>query len=307
MALSLSDPLALTDPLAWVVVAVFAASAAVHLWTSRERAARTLAAATWGVFAVFWALLVPHFWFVQKSVIETVLVAAAVPGCAYVGYLVYASRPSLMVFSRAVAVMGAIYLPALTIDSVQRALITATTTQSAWLQRALGYRPEVLTGPTVESAHVGFPHALLYVQDGHRYLLEVLLACTGIGSISLVAGVVVALDASVRRRAIGLAVVVPIIYVLNVVRVAFIAIANGHQWFDGPLATRFVELVFSPSQQNIASYYIADRVIAQSLSVVVLIALTLLLLRVLPELETVVTDLLYVLTGREYDLGHQRE
>lgn len=290
-----------TNTLAWVVVASFAASALLSI-IERERYARALAGGTWLVFAVFWALLVPHFWFVQKSVIETVLVAAAVPGCAYVGYLVYTSRPSLMVLSRAVAAMGAIYLPVLTIDWVARRLITATTMQSAWLQRILGYQPEVLTGPTVESSHTGFPHAFLYVVDGHRYLLEVLLACTGIGSISLVAGVVVALNAPVRRRVLGLGVAVPIIYALNVVRVTFIAIAHGNQWFGGPISQRLVALVFSPTQTNAASYYMADRVIAQSLSVVALVVLTVVLLRLLPELETVVSDLLYVATGNEYDL-----
>ncbi|WP_435098773.1 archaeosortase A [Halarchaeum sp. P4] len=290
-----------TNTLAWVVVVLFAASALLSMF-ERERHARVLAGVTWLVFAVFWALLVPHFWFVQKSVIETVLIAAAVPGCAYVGYLVYASRPSLMVLSRAVAVMGVIYLPALTVDWVARRLITATTMQSAWLQRVLGYQPDVLTGPTVESSHTGFPHAFLYVVDGHRYLLEVLLACTGIGSISLVAGIIVALNAPVRRRLLGLSIAVPVIYALNVIRVTFIAIAHGNQWFGGPLAERFVALVFSPTQVNAASYYIADRVIAQSLSVVALVIITVGLLRLLPELGTVVSDLLYVATGKEYDL-----
>lgn len=293
-----------TNTLAWIVVASFAASALLSHF-ERDRYARTLAGATWLAFAVFWGLLIPHFWFVQKSVIETVLVAAAVPGCAYVGYLVYASRPSLMVLSRAVAAMGAIYLPVLTVDWVARRLITATTMQGAWLQRTLGYQPDVLTGPTVESSHTGFPHAFLYVMDGHRYLLEVLLACTGIGSISLVAGVIVALNAPVRRRLLGLGVAVPVIYALNVVRVSFIAIAHGNQWFDGPLAEAFVALVFSPSQTNAASYYIADRVVAQSLSVVALVLITVVLLRVLPELETVVADLLYVATGNEYDLSRE--
>ena len=294
-----------TNALAWVVVSLFAASAVLS-YADREVAARSLAAATWVVFAVFWALLLPHFWFVEKSVIETVLIAAAVPGCVYVAYLVYASRPSLMVLSRAVAAMGLIYLPALTIEPVSRALITATTTEGAWLQRALGYHPTVVTGPTSQSAHVGFPHAFVYVTHGNPYLLEILLACTGMGSISLVAGVIIALDAPLRRRLYGLLVAVPVIYALNVVRISFIAMAHGNQWFSGPLATRFVALVFSPHQSHIASYYIADRVISQSLSVVALAGITLVLLRVLPELGTVVSDLLYVATGREYDVAVSR-
>jgi len=207
-----------------------------------------------------------------------------------------------MVLSRAVAAMGLIYLPALTITPVSRALITATTMESAWLQRSFGYHPTVITGPTTQSAHVGFPHAFVYVTGGHRYLLEVLLACTGMGSISFIAGVIIALNAPVRRRLLGLLFAVPVIYGLNVLRVSFIAVAHGKQWFAGPLAKRFVDLVFSPHQTHLASYYIADRVISQSLSVVALVLITLALLRILPEGGAVVSDLLYVVTGREYDV-----
>ncbi|GAD51686.1 cytochrome oxidase subunit I-like [Halarchaeum acidiphilum MH1-52-1] len=292
-----------TDALAWIVVGLFAASAVLATRDDYARAARSVAAVSWVLFGVFWALLVPHFWFAQKSVIETILVAAAVPGSLYVAYLVYGTRPSLMILSRAVAAMGIIYLPVLTIDGVGRALIAATARESAWLQNALGYHPRVLTGPTMESSHTGFPHAFVYVVDGHRYLLEVLLACTGIGSISLVAGVIIALRAPLRRRLLGLGIAVPVIYALNVVRVSFIAMAHGNQWFDGPLAHRIVAIVFSPTQSGVTSYYIADRVIAQSLSVVALVALTIVLLRVLPELGTVVRDLLYLATGTEYDVA----
>ncbi|GGN06370.1 archaeosortase A [Halarchaeum nitratireducens] len=296
-----------TDTLAWIVVGLFAASALLATRDDYERVARAVAGVSWALFALFWALLVPHFWFEQKSVIETALIAAAVPGSLYVAYLVYATRPSLMILSRAVAVMGLIYLPVLTIDSVERALIAMTARHGAWLQNALGYHPQVLTGPTVESSHTGFPHAFLYVVDGHRYLLEVLLACTGIGSISIVAGIVIALRAPVRRRLLALGIAVPVIYGLNVVRVSFIAIAHGNQWFEGALSRRFVELVFSPTQTGITSYYMADRVIAQSLSVVALVALTFVLLRLLPELGTVVRDLLYLVTGNEYDLTTRRD
>jgi hypothetical protein len=51
------------------------------------------------------------------------------------------------------------------------------------------------------------------------------------------------------------------------------------------------------------SYFLADRVLAQSLSVLALVAITWLVVRELPEVLTVVEDILYVLTGSEYDLG----
>jgi archaeosortase A (PGF-CTERM-specific) len=70
----------------------------------------------------------------------------------------------------------------------------------------------------------------------------------------------------------------------------------------------FPELVagvfgFSLTQDPaLVSYYLADRVLAQSASVVALVAVTYLVVRTLPETLTVVDDLLYLVTGSEYDL-----
>ena len=61
----------ITDPLAWVVVAVFLIATAVSYRSTRY--ARYAAAAAWTLFAGFWLLLTPHFAFVQKSFIEGIL------------------------------------------------------------------------------------------------------------------------------------------------------------------------------------------------------------------------------------------
>jgi archaeosortase A (PGF-CTERM-specific) len=50
------------------------------------------------------------------------------------------------------------------------------------------------------------------------------------------------------------------------------------------------------------SYLVADRILAQSLSVVALVGITWLVVRELPELLVVVEDVLFVATGSEYDL-----
>jgi exosortase/archaeosortase len=50
------------------------------------------------------------------------------------------------------------------------------------------------------------------------------------------------------------------------------------------------------------SYLLADRVISQVLSVFVLVAIALVLVRLLPEVVVVFEDVLYLATGDEYDL-----
>jgi archaeosortase A (PGF-CTERM-specific) len=98
-------------------------------------------------------------------------------------------------------------------------------------------------------------------------------------------------------------VVVPLIYALNIVRVAFITIAYGRQWFRDPALNGVVLTLFGSTEEHMVPYFVSDRIIAQGLSVVVLVAITLGLLRLLPELTTVLREGVYVVTGREVDFG----
>ena len=284
---------ALTDALAWVVIAAFVLAAVAS--TRDERVERYTTTGAWVVFAVFWGVLAPHFAFTQRSIIEGVLSALAVPLSLYVAFLVWQDRRDFRTLTRGVAFMGLVYLPFQTIGVLQQTAIEMTTRHTELLMGALGYHP-----PVIESEH-GYRQIIVFTApDGHRFTTRVVLACTGIGSISIVAGLVAAVNASMTRRLQALAVAVPIIYGLNIVRVAFIALAHGNQWFADWQTVAFT--LFQTTNANTVSYLIADRVIAQSLSVVALVALTLLLLRIVPELGSVVEDVLFVATGKEYDI-----
>jgi archaeosortase A (PGF-CTERM-specific) len=286
----------LTDALAWVVVGTFATSALLERRSRRD--ARRVAALGWALFAAFWLLLVPHFAFVQRSYIEGVGAAVAVPASAYTGFLVLRRRPGLLTLSRAVAVMGVLYLPFMTVPALQRFAIETTTNHGALLMETLGYDPAVTAGEEgYRSRYV------IEGPEGVNRATPVLLACSGIGSIAVVSGLVLSVGAGTRRKAAALAVVVPLIYALNIVRVAFITVAYGRQWFKGPLVNDIVLPLFGGGEAHMVPYLVSDRIIAQSVSVVVLVAITLGLLRVLPELTTILQEALYVFTGREIELG----
>jgi archaeosortase A (PGF-CTERM-specific) len=292
------------DALAVVVVAAFAGGAVLEA-AGRRQAARFGLAAAWLLFAAFWAVLTPFFLFEQGSFIEGALSAAAVPGSAYVALLLYRGRETLVTLSRAVAVMGVVYMPVQLSDALARPLIAVTVEQVAFVVDALGYEYTMRPGPEI-GTELGLANGFLMTTGGSGYLTEVVLACTGLGSIAIFAGLVAAVDAPRRRKATALAVVVPLIYVLNVARVTFIALAHGRQWFRYEPAAGVVSwLMGVPRAEAIerTSWFLADRVLAQSMSVLALVVIALVVVRVLPELVVVFEEVLYVATGNDYDLS----
>jgi archaeosortase A (PGF-CTERM-specific) len=281
------------DALAWLTVAAFLAALVADRY-DRELG-RPVAAGAWATFAVFWLALVPHFAFVKHSIIEGVLSAAAVPASLYVGYLLWRGRDSLFVLTRSVAVMGAIYLPFTTVPWLSRPLIAVTVAQVDWGMSLIGYDPALVTN------EAGIRNVFEFHTDGHIYRSEVLLACTGLGSMTIFVGLAAAVRAPVHRKLRAIAVSVPIIWVLNIVRNVFIAVAQGKQWF-ADVYPSVVLAMFGASDPHIVSFLVADRIISQLLSVVALLGILYLVVRELPEVAVVVEDLLFMLTGTEYDL-----
>lgn len=306
-------PSALTDLFAWAVVAAFLAAAFAE-WRVRtrgqgsERTARLIGAGAFLAFGGFWLVLFPHFAFTQKSYVEGILSLAAVPASVYAAWLLYNGRDTLFVLGRAIAVMGLVYLPfetipALTLFGVdvpapRRVLIEVVTTQTGMAMSLLGFEPELLQGPD------GYWSTYLFVEpNGHRLTFTVLLACTGLGSMAIFVGLAAAVRAPLRRKLRAVAVAVPIIWALNIVRTTFIGITFGEQLLH--VYPDVVLTLFGASDPYKVSFFLSDRVISQVLAVVALIGVTYLVLRELPEVLTVIEDVLYMVTDEEYDLASE--
>jgi archaeosortase A (PGF-CTERM-specific) len=286
-------PLAITDALGWLVVATFLAS-----WTleSRDSLARAIGALGWGGFGLFWLLLVPRFALVMRSPIETVLSVLAVPACLYAGYRLYEGREELFTLTRAVAVMGLVYLPFETIPLFRRVAVETVARQAYLGITWLGYDVALTEGPAY-----GYRSGLEFVRDGHTYSTHIVLACTGLGSMTIFAGLIAAVEAPLSRKLSAAAAAIGIIYVLNIARNVFIAVAFGNQWFQvlvGPISG-----LVGYSDPGMVSFFIADRVISQGLSLLALAAIAVLVARIVPELLAVLEEAVYVVTRTEIDLG----
>lgn len=294
------------DELAWVVLALFVATAVAE-FVSRDRA-RYLGVAAWTAFGAFWLAQIHHFAFVQKSIIEGIGTLVAVPACLYVGYLLYDGRDSLFVLTRAVAGMGLVFMPFQMIEPLREFLIETVTRQTAFLMNLLGYDPQIVSGATVPGENFrDYQNTFEFPEnEGRPVRFAIVIGCTGIGSIAVVAGLVAAVRAPLRRKARALAVSVPTIYALNLVRTTFIAVTFGYQklqYLPGLMGWLFG---FDPRRQPaLVSYYLGDKILAQTASVVAMVLITWLVVRELPEVLTVVEDVLFVMTGNEYDLSEE--
>lgn len=293
----LSTLAAHSDAIAWTVVAAFGSVAALEAADRRDLAVR-VGAGAWVLFGVFWLSVFPRFAFGMRSPIEGTLSLLAVPACVYAGYLLGSGRDSLLTLSRAVAFMGVIYLPVETVPFVRQFLIETVAAQTDAVMAAMGRDPQFGAGPDF-----GYRNAFTFVgPDGGERTTYIVAACTGIGSISIFAGLVAAVRAPLRRRAKAFGIAVGVIWILNVARNAFISVAYGEAWFDQPFLVALVT-GYVYDDPAMTSYFVADRVIAQTLAVVALVGVTWLVVREVPEVLDVLEEALYVCTRREVDLA----
>jgi archaeosortase A (PGF-CTERM-specific) len=298
------DPLVWSEPLMWLVLAAFLGSSLV---VSHERQwARRVAVAGWILFGGFWLVLVPHFILTQKSVVEGIGSIAAVPLSIYAGYLLWNGRDSLFVFTKAIGLMGVIYVPFLTIGPLRQLIVEIVTDQTAFLLSVVGAEPAVVSGLThngitIPAKQYPYESTFWFDHEAGPITYTILLACTGMGSIAIFGGAILAVKAPLRRRLRALAATVSVIYVLNLGRNVFIAVSFGQQRMQW--GTELVMSIFGTTDPRMVSYYISDRILAQTGSVIVLVGITWLLVRELPEITVLVEDLLFLLTGTEYDLA----
>jgi archaeosortase A (PGF-CTERM-specific) len=287
-----------TGVLAWVVMAVFVVGVVAD-----RRDKRTLAlwvtAGGWGLFAVFWFLFIHYFLFIHRSAVETALAVVAVPACLYVGWQLLQGRESLLTLSRAVAFMTIIYLPFETSYFARKLLIETVAYQTSMAIDVLGIGEgvELIRDPTSKTTFMNtfwFPET----SQGSR----IVFACTGIGSMAIFGGLIAAVDAPRLKKAIATVVSISIIWVLNIARNVFIAVANGYQWFAIPWLEGPVMFVFGLSDPTRVSFFVADRILSQGLAVFALVGIAFLISRWVPELLDIGEELLTVLLGREVKL-----
>jgi archaeosortase A len=284
------------DALAWIAIAAFVAALLVR-WYGAVGPAQSLGAAAWVTFGAYWLAMVPYYYADVQSPLQTILALVALPLCAYTGYLLLAGRDSLFLLTKAVAIMGIIYLPAETIPFVRQWLIETTAVHAHYGMELLGHSPGINEGANGYESRFDFdPDETVTGRTTY-----IVMACTGLGSMAIFGGLIAAVKAPLRRKVTAFVLAIGVIWFLNLVRNVFIGLASPWGWFQQDWLVAFMT-TYMGAEANRVSYLVAHNYIAQVLAVVALVGITFLLIRLLPEILEPLEEVLFVLTGTEYDL-----
>lgn len=238
---------------------------------ARHRLRHLVTAVGWLVFAGYWATQ-PGFLYVKEAsdIVNAWLCVAGVFFLFYLGYQEYLSHrrgeevPALSFIAGATFVSGFFYFLIDRLPQLSGALIKVVADQTVWVMQQFGY--QVTAGSVQYGESVTVP-----VFFNSMLSVDIILACTGLQSIMIFVGVIVALRGIDRERRLkAFAATVPVIYGLNIVR--NVGVIFG------------VEVVG-------ASFYLMHNVVGKAGSLIALIGLAYIAFELLPELYDNIMDL----------------
>ncbi len=246
--------------LLWVALILFIAAI-----VTPRKFKYSLGAVGWLVFASHWALQPLHYWAINDYFNVVVTLGVAV-FCGYLALIMWKRADELtLLITKAAAAGGIFYFSFAEFSYLNHLLVAAVAAQTTAILNICGV-------PVIKA-----DWNILVLNS---YPVEIILGCTGIESIALFLGVITCVPAPLRRKLAAFFITIPMIYVLNIARNAFVLTASGYGWFGLP--------------DN--SFYVAHNVIAKFGSLGALVILSYLLFKMLPELLGVVTSAFDMLT-----------
>lgn len=174
--------------------------------------------------------------------------------------------------SRAASISGLIYFLFAEVDLLNRWVISTVAGQGAWLIGKFDF-------PVTNTAWN-------YIAV-NGLVVEIILACTAIESIALFSGIISsAASASLERKIKAFMISVPVVYLLNIIRVSFTASAYGLSWFGTPDE----------------SFHISEHFITKAGSLLSLMLISYYVLKLLPEVSDMIDGVLKMMRSEFHRL-----
>ncbi|MCD4810420.1 MAG: archaeosortase A [Methanosarcinales archaeon] len=244
----------------------------------------------WIFFAIYWAL--QPLYYIKEGDLSMILLTLVVAFiCIIIAHLMFGTyldsrkgiqsdnhtdRQKTLTSVTTITAVGCLfYFPFAEIESLNHFLISIVTSQTFWLAQIAGFPVERLDWNMI-------------ILEGYR--VEIILACTAIESIALFFGIILGIKAEKKRIFMALMASIPVIYILNLIRNAFVIGAYGYNWFGtGPMTVNILgnELFLHDS----ASFYLGHHIIAKAGSGIALFFIAYAVLKLLPELLDLIDNL----------------
>jgi archaeosortase A (PGF-CTERM-specific) len=228
-----------------------------------------------------WTCIVLNLWselpalFREDNFLYPALAVLSLPFLLITAERLVHEAPVILQLSRTAAIATVVYVPFTLIPVLHDGLIAITVTSVFGLITALGHYPRMVAWDVI-------------LENG--FANQIILSCTGILAIALMLGVVFGeKDLSLRQALLSVLLVVPSIFLLNLLRVSVIFIAVSDRWFAS-----FPD----PTGTGDANFFWAHNVVAEGLSLIFLLVLVRVLVRIIPQLGTFARALAGLYPGR---------
>jgi archaeosortase A len=214
-----------------------------------------------------WACIVLNLWselpafLLENNFLYPALALLSLPFFVITAERLLHEDPVIFRLSRTAAIATIIYIPFALVPVLHDGLIGVTVTLASGIITALGHHPQLAAWDVI-------------LENG--FANQIILGCTGIMAMAIMIGVVFGEKGLSGRQAfLSFLLVVPAIFLLNLIRVAVVFIAVSDRWF-APFP--------DPTGTGDANFFWAHNVVAEGLAVIFLLMLVWVLARIIPGL-----------------------
>jgi len=223
----------------------------------------------WTAMVLFLIAEIPYY-LSENNILYPTLAILALPFLFITARRLLREDASILALSRGAAVAFLIYAPFAYLPPLGDFLIEAVTGQILSLVDAVS-RPATLLAWNLIGRN--------------SFRIEIILACTGIQSMAIMLGVAGAVRTTMRQKALAFLLVVPTIYILNLLRNVFVIIAYTDQWFP------YLPQIASNGEWGYESFFWAHNVMAEGGALIALVAIAYGLFILIPDLGRWAGDL----------------
>ena len=196
----------------------------------------------------------------ESNFLYPLLAVLSVPFLVITTRCILDEDPVALRLTTTAAVAAVIFVPVATIPILRDTLVAIVIQSVISLVTALGHHPWMYSWDVI-------------VENG--FYNQIIPGCTGILAIAMVTGVIASVPGPYLRRLFVIIIIVPVMFVLNILRVAAVFIAVSDHWFS---------VWPDPTGTGNANFFWAHNVIAEALAILFLIMLVIVVSRVLPGL-----------------------